>query len=141
MSKPITIVGGGLAGLTLGIGLRQQGIPVTICEVGRYPRHRVCGEFISGRGQEILAQLGLREKLVDAGAITATTAMFVSGKVNSPARPLPEPALSVSRFIFDKLLADIYRELGGELRENERRHENDFGEGFVRANGRRAESM
>ena len=26
--KPITIVGGGLAGLTLGIGLRQRGVPV-----------------------------------------------------------------------------------------------------------------
>ena len=28
--KPITIVGGGLAGLTLGIGLRQREVPVTI---------------------------------------------------------------------------------------------------------------
>jgi len=48
--KPITIVGGGLAGLTLGIGLRQRGVPVTIWEAGKYPRHRVCGEFISGNG-------------------------------------------------------------------------------------------
>jgi 2-polyprenyl-6-methoxyphenol hydroxylase-like FAD-dependent oxidoreductase len=30
MLKRITIVGGGLAGLTLGIGLRQQSVPVTI---------------------------------------------------------------------------------------------------------------
>ena len=52
--KPITIVGGGLAGLTLGIGLRQRGVPVTIWEAGRYPRHRVCGEFISGNGQAVL---------------------------------------------------------------------------------------
>ncbi|MDB6025304.1 MAG: putative electron transfer oxidoreductase, partial [Verrucomicrobiales bacterium] len=45
-ARPITIVGGGLSGLTLGIALRQRGIPTTIWEAGRYPRHKVCGEFI-----------------------------------------------------------------------------------------------
>ena len=63
-AKPITIVGGGLAGLTLGIGLRQRGVPVTIQEVGNYPRHRVCGEFICGRGLEVLRELGLHEKFI-----------------------------------------------------------------------------
>ena len=47
MTQPVTIIGGGLAGLTLGIGLRQRNVPVTIREAGQYPRHRVCGEFIS----------------------------------------------------------------------------------------------
>ena len=56
--KPITIIGGGLAGLTLGIGLRQREVPVTIWEAGNYPRHRVCGEFISGNGQAVLERLG-----------------------------------------------------------------------------------
>ena len=59
MPEQITIVGGGLAGLTLGIGLLQRGVPVTVWEAGRYPRHRVCGEFISGRGSASLARLGL----------------------------------------------------------------------------------
>jgi len=140
MTKSITIVGGGLAGLTLGIGLRQQGIPVTIWEAGRYPRHRVCGEFISGRGQETLARLGLREELIKAGAIAASTAIFVSGRAGSPARPLPQPALCLSRFVLDALLANVFRERDGELRENERWRENDFGEGIVRANGRRSQS-
>ena len=53
--RPLTIVGGGLAGLTLGIALRQRGVPVTIWEAGHYPRHRVCGEFICGRGRETLS--------------------------------------------------------------------------------------
>jgi len=46
--KSITIVGGGLAGLTLGIGLRQRGVPAALWEAGHYPRHRVCGVFICG---------------------------------------------------------------------------------------------
>jgi 2-polyprenyl-6-methoxyphenol hydroxylase-like FAD-dependent oxidoreductase len=138
--RTITIVGGGLAGLTLGIGLRRQGIPVTIWEAGHYPRHRVCGEFISGRGQETLARLGLRDKLLEAGAITSNTAMFLSGKAKSAARPLPKPALCVSRFVLDALLAKLFRELGGDLRENERWRENEFIEGTVRAIGRRVQA-
>ena len=44
----IEIVGGGLAGLSLGVALRREGVPVTLFEAGDYPRHRVCGEFIAG---------------------------------------------------------------------------------------------
>src|SRR6266567_1458074 len=86
--KPITIVGGGLAGLTLGIGLRQRGIPVVLWEAGAYPRHRVCGEFICGRGLDSLTRLGLRDSLLQAGAVEAHTAAFFFGKASSPTRPL-----------------------------------------------------
>src|SRR5207247_6132842 len=99
--KPITIIGGGLAGLTLGIGLRQRGIPVTVWEAGSYPRHRVCGEFISGCGQEALVRLGLLQAFVQAGAVSACSAAFFSAKGSSPVRPLPAPALCLSRFTMD----------------------------------------
>src|SRR5689334_290721 len=94
--KPITIVGGGLAGLTLGIGLRRQNVPVTILESRRYPRHRVCGEFISGQGQQTLERLGLREVFVESGAIPARNAAFFSGRFGSPARQLKPAALCLS---------------------------------------------
>jgi flavin-dependent dehydrogenase len=114
--KPIQIVGGGLAGLTLGIALRKKEIPVTIFEVGNYPRHRVCGEFVSGRGLEILNELGLKQKFLDSGATEARSSVFFSGNSKSPVRPLPSPALCLSRFVMDKLLADEFQRLGGELR-------------------------
>ena len=135
--KPITIVGGGLAGLTLGIGLRQRGIPVTVWEAGHYPRHRVCGEFISGRGQDVLDRLGLLSSFFQAGATLAHTAAFYLGPTASPARSMSPPALCLSRFAMDALLAGHLRQAGGELRENARWREEDFGEGVVRANGRR----
>ena len=137
-TKSITIVGGGLAGLTLGIGLRQRSVPVTVWEAGRYPRHRVCGEFISGRGQETLERLGLRELFERAGAVTAGTAAFFSATQSSPPRPLPARAICLSRFRMDHALAVEFRRLGGELREDQRRRDGDFDEGVVRATGRRA---
>src|SRR6476646_9846910 len=117
--RTITIVGGGLAGLTLGIGLRRQGIHVTIWEAGHYPRHRVCGEFISGRGQETLARLALREQLIHAGAIISNTAMFLSDDAKSTARPLHNRSLCLSRFVLEALLAKVFRDLGGRLREDD----------------------
>lgn len=119
-AKPITIVGGGLAGLTLGIGLRQRGVPVTVWEAGHYPRHRVCGEFISGRGQETLTRLGLRELLERAGAVNAGTAAFFSATRSTPPRPLPVRALCLSRFTMDRALAVEFRRLGGDLQEGRR---------------------
>jgi menaquinone-9 beta-reductase len=151
-AKPITIVGGGLAGLTLGIGLRQRGVPATIHEAGSYPRHRVCGEFISGRGQATLVRLGLRELFDQAGAVSAhTTAFFSATKFTAP-RPLPSPAICLSRFTLDAALAQKFRELGGELQTGVRwptvgvhasacsdRHELQT-EGIVRATGRRVQA-
>jgi menaquinone-9 beta-reductase len=135
--KPITIIGGGLAGLTLGIGLRQRGIPVTVWEAGHYPRHRVCGEFISGRGQDVLARLGLLESFRQAGSVLAHTAAFYLGRAASTVRPMSAPALCLSRFAMDALLAEHLRQSDGDLREDARWREEDYGEGVVRANGRR----
>lgn len=139
--KNITIVGGGLAGLTLGIGLRQRSVPVTVWEAGHYPRHRVCGEFISGKGQGTLARLGMREKLVEAGAIPARTTAFFSLQTASTIRELAEPAIALSRHALDALLAVQFRKLGGELRENERWRGTDVSEGTVRASGRRVQPV
>lgn len=140
MPERVTIVGGGLAGLALGIGLRQHGVPVEVWEAGRYPRHRVCGEFISGRGQASLAKLGLLESLQIAGAGSAVSAAFFVGKTTIAARVLPEPALCVSRFFLDEWLAQEFQRLGGELRVGAR-WTGELGAGTVRATGRRAEPV
>lgn len=135
-AKPITIVGGGLAGLTLGIGLRQHAVPVTVIEAGEYPRHRVCGEFISGRGQDSLARLGLLQLIQQAGAVKAQTAAFGStARINAPRR-LPTSAICISRFVLDAILATELCRLGGELITGTRRQSGEYKEGTVRATGR-----
>ncbi len=137
MNKPLTIVGGGLAGLALGIGLRRQEVPVTIYEAAHYPRHRVCGEFVSGRGQQFLERLGVSSLLAAAGAVPARTVAFYSPRRSSPVGSLPSPALCLSRWQMDAQLAARFRELGGDLQEDRRVDPATTSEGWVRANGRR----
>lgn len=139
-AKPVTIVGGGLGGLTLGIGLRQHQIPTTVIEAAHYPRHRVCGEFICGLGHDVLAGFRLGDSLAGAGAKPARTAMFQFGGVASPVRPLPAKALSISRFVLDSELAEQFQRLGGELEPNCRWRESELKDGTVRATGRRVKT-
>lgn len=135
--KQITIVGGGLAGLVLGIGLRRRAVPVVIYEAGKYPRHRVCGEFISGRGLAVLERMGLRTLLEEAGTTTARSSRFFIGEHSLPRHVLPTPALCVSRFVMDAVLAEEFQKLGGELHSETRWTEPFPKEGVVRATGRR----
>jgi 2-polyprenyl-6-methoxyphenol hydroxylase-like FAD-dependent oxidoreductase len=136
MTRPIIIIGGGLAGLTLGIGLRRKHVPVTIWEAGHYPRHRVCGEFISGRGVDVLGRMDLKQLVVEAGAVEAHHTVFFKEKDRGPIREIQPAALCVSRFILDSRLAEHFVGLGGVLRQ-EKRWTQPYSEGIVRANGRR----
>jgi 2-polyprenyl-6-methoxyphenol hydroxylase-like FAD-dependent oxidoreductase len=138
--RRITIVGGGLAGLTLGIALRRNEVPVTLIEAGRYPRHRVCGEFISGAGSKALSELGLGPNLA-ASAKPATHSAFFTVKRFMAKHRLPSPAITISRFHLDAALAEEFRKTGGELEAGKRWSWSSFGEGIVCALGRRAQPI
>jgi flavin-dependent dehydrogenase len=53
------IIGGGLAGLCLAIQLAERDISVVVFEKGKYPFHKVCGEYISMESWPFLESLGL----------------------------------------------------------------------------------
>lgn len=114
----IDIAGGGLAGLSLGIGLRKKGVPVTVHEAGSYPRHRVCGEFISGVTPQTLEALGILD-LFDTAKRHRTSAWYAKGRVM--ARPtLPYAAFGISRHCLDEALRKRFESLGGVLRSGSR---------------------
>jgi flavin-dependent dehydrogenase len=116
--RSLTIVGGGLGGLALGAALARAGVPVEICEAGRLPRHRVCGEFISGLRPEVIDRLSLAPHLLGA-AKPVSTGWYLGGRLRFTA-PLPEPALGLSRRLLEERLLDDFCAAGGKLRENTR---------------------
>ncbi|MDO9000848.1 MAG: NAD(P)/FAD-dependent oxidoreductase [Bacteroidota bacterium] len=54
MKYDVTIIGGGLAGLSLAIDLRKRGYTIVVIEKGDYPRNKVCGEYISMESYDYL---------------------------------------------------------------------------------------
>lgn len=112
---PVTIIGGGLSGLILGIQLRRHDVPVILYESKSYPHHRVCGEFISGLPDGLLESLGIEDVFSDARRHRETGWFDPEGNVFHRLT-LPQPALGLSRYQTDARLAQRFTRLGGELR-------------------------
>lgn len=134
LNRRVTIAGGGLAGLSLAIALRHRQVPVTLLEAGSYPRHRVCGEFISGVTRTTLENLHIAPHLATA-ARHRTFSWSDRGKIIHRGE-LPEPALGISRHSLDCKLAGEARSLGCDLRTGHRAKPRPA-DGFVWAAGRR----
>jgi len=134
--RPIEIVGGGLAGLSLGLALRRAGVPVLLHEAGAYPRHRVCGEFITGLDPVTRRVLRLDPLLGDV-RYHQEIAWFRDGAVFHR-HTLPAPALALSRHTLDERLASAFVAAGGELRTHSRVLPDAAPPGRVFAQGRRA---
>jgi 2-polyprenyl-6-methoxyphenol hydroxylase-like FAD-dependent oxidoreductase len=118
MERLITIAGGGLAGLSCGVGLRQRGVPVCVHEAGTYPRHRVCGEFISGVSDDVLERLGILS-CFDGAARLESMAWFRGGRKILSAR-LPRAARGISRHTLDLRLRNALINTGGQVYESSR---------------------
>ena len=116
--------------------LRRENLPVEIWDAGSYPRHRVCGEFVSGRGIEVLRELEIPFIRESIGTLSHTVRFF-DREDPSEIVDLPEPALSIDRSRLDHSLAVMFREAGGILHENRRWTSPFDAEGTVRATGRR----
>jgi flavin-dependent dehydrogenase len=100
----LAIIGGGPAGSSAAISAARGGKRVLLLERGRFPRHKVCGEFLSPEAESLLRDL-LAESaaplLADAVTVGASR-FFMDGRVLSA--PISPPALSVTRFALDATL-------------------------------------
>ena len=139
MNQPVNIAGGGVAGLALGLALRRAGVPVCVHEAGTYPRHRLCGEFLSGAGAEEFTALGLDDFLAESPALH--DAAWFSGDRLILRRDLPAAARGISRWHLDASMASRLTALGGTVNCGDRVTVPGGTAGWVIATGRmRAEA-
>ncbi|MEO0059227.1 MAG: hypothetical protein RLZZ312_874 [Bacteroidota bacterium] len=98
----IVIIGGGLAGLTAAIHLSKNGKQVTVIEKNSYPRHKVCGEYISNEVLPYFKSLDLDIDSLHPTKITDLHFSTCTGK--SLKLKLPLGGFGISRYILDEYL-------------------------------------
>lgn len=106
----VIIIGGGLAGLSAAIHLRKTNYTVLLIEKDSYPRHKVCGEYVSNEVLPYLNYLGI--DVLSYGAKRITKFELTTSKNKEIASELPLGGFGMSRFKLDGLLAEKAKELG-----------------------------
>jgi len=100
----LAVIGAGPAGSATAITAVAAGAKVLLLERGRFPRHKVCGEFVSAESLNLLQQL-LRDEdrhLISRATRIPRSRIFVDS-AEIPAEISP-PAASITRFDLDAAL-------------------------------------
>lgn len=101
MKDEVLIIGGGVAGCAASIALARKGRSVTLIEREPVPRHKVCGEFMSGEALEDLH--ALRIDVASLGAVPIDYVRLAAARRAAEA-PLPFRAASLTRKALDTAL-------------------------------------
>lgn len=105
MSKhDVIIIGGSLAGAACVRELERKGIDAVALERDHFPRRKVCGGFLSPGAVDCLGHMGLRDKVLEAGAVEVSCARVRAGSVDRKI-PFDRPGLGISRNVLDATLA------------------------------------
>lgn len=101
-NNEVLIIGGGLAGLTAAIHLSKIGLQVTVIEKNEFPKHKVCGEYISNEVLPYFNWLDLNIADLNPTNITKLEFSTASGKTIKSVLPLG--GFGISRFALDEYL-------------------------------------
>jgi len=138
LKSQIVVVGAGPAGSSLAIRLAKNGYSVTLIEKDRFPREKLCGEFISPECFRHFEELGVKAEMLETGADRITETRFFSKGGRSVAVPTgwfgqEDFALSLSRARMDMEILYAAKAAGVRVIEGARATGAEVQNGLIRS--------
>ena len=111
------VVGGGPAGSTAAILLARAGWHVAVIEHTRFPRRKVCGEFISASTWPLLMTLGVGEQLAAIAGRPVTHVGLFAGRSTLMSKIAKDGCAgrAIGRDAVDSALLDAARDAGARV--------------------------
>ena len=113
----VIAIGGGPAGTSAAIACARSGASVLLLERGRFPRHKVCGEFVSAESLDLLGDLLAPQHatLLSTAIRIPQSRIFLDGRtLHAPVNPA---AASIARFNLDAALWASAQDCGVDCRQ------------------------
>ena len=114
----VTVIGAGPAGVSAALTALGEGSQVTLYDKSPFPRHKVCGEFLSPEVAGLLDRLGVWSAC-ERELPSVLRSVFLSIGERSKSWKLAEPARGLSRYSMDRILLKCAIERGAEFRREQ----------------------
>jgi geranylgeranyl reductase family protein len=125
----VVIVGAGPAGASAALAARRAGASVLLLDRADFPRDKACGDGIAPHAVDVLTGLGVPHVVDGYAPVSALRLVGPGG--GQVARPLPRPAYTVPRKVFDARLVAAATDAGAELRRHTVRRLEERGDRVV----------
>lgn len=113
--EDVAIIGAGPAGSTLAALLASRGVSVALYDRDKFPRDKLCGEFLSYDALPILDAMGVLAAIDTADAPRITRCRVIGARTYE--LELPHAARGVSRLFLDDLLLRTAARNGAIVRD------------------------
>src|SRR6476646_12137556 len=126
LDAEVVVVGGGPAGASTACALAREGVDVLVLDRARFPRDKVCAEYLSPQASRVLFDMGVLDQIEASGPahlrgmrVSAPNGAIADGEFASSHgfRGFRDKGLAIRRTILDEIVLRGAGKAGARVEE------------------------